>query len=342
MLEHHIWKKERFSYPDSVPTMISAEEKLYLYWLGKRVWSGEGKVVEIGPWLGGSTICLAAGMSASGHNAEKCLHTFDNFIWREFMSARAHLSIGPGDSFKPFFLRNIQEYEDIVEPHESALPDEVIADDREAKAKRFFEPDKTAILEELAEGPIELLFIDGAKSWLGICYLLWLVREHLMPGKSYIVCQDYKYWGTYWIPVFMERLRSFLTPVHNVLGGTTVTFRIASAIPHDLIETFKSHVADLSTIETLKALEEASMFLSKDGDTLGGANVLLGKVSFLVHQGKIDEAVREFKKIQSRWPRNAKLRQLEKAREYLRIEQSFSLPRPFRIKILSFLQRLTE
>ena len=48
--------------------MLSPEECQYLYWLGRSAWTGQGDVVEIGPWLGGSTVCLAAGMREEDHS----------------------------------------------------------------------------------------------------------------------------------------------------------------------------------------------------------------------------------------------------------------------------------
>lgn len=158
------WKHVHFDYPDNIPTMISAEEKRYLYWLGSFAWKGLGKVVEIGPWLGGSTTCLAAGMRVSDQNSTKLLHGFDNFLWSEFMADRVALPIDPGKSSEPFFLKNIKSYKDIVELHRRALPDEVIDSNIEAVNQRFSDDEKIPILDDFTDGPVEILFIDGAKS----------------------------------------------------------------------------------------------------------------------------------------------------------------------------------
>jgi len=68
-VETRAWQRSVLPPLPRVPTMLTPEERLYLHWLGAVVWSGRGCVVEIGPWLGGSTVCLAAGMRASGHPA---------------------------------------------------------------------------------------------------------------------------------------------------------------------------------------------------------------------------------------------------------------------------------
>jgi len=211
------WSKLNFRYPDIIPTMISREEKRYLYWLGKSFWSGKGVVVEIGPWLGGSTVCLAMGMKESNHNSYKHLKVFDNFIWREFMQERAKLSISSGDSFESFFLKNLSNYRDVVEHYKRALPDEVIVGDRESAGIRFAEKDEVPILKSSFNDPVDILFIDGAKSYNGMLYLLKTFHKNFIPQKTYFVCQDYKYHGTYWVPAIITKLRNYLKPVHNIL-----------------------------------------------------------------------------------------------------------------------------
>jgi len=339
IMEHEAWKTSRFNYPSHVPTMISAEEKLYLYWLGEKVWTGRGIVVEIGSWLGGSTICLAAGMMTSAHDDRKRFHVFDNFIWREFMSARAPLPIEPGDSFRDHFLDNIRDYKDVVESHESALPDEHIEGDMEAGGKRFSEEDRVPILEESPGNVIEILFIDGAKSWRGMCHLLKVFRPSLVPRHSYIVCQDYKYWGTYWVPVMMIRLKEYLEPIHNVLEGTTVAFRMRSEIPMERLEEMEDQVCNMQTEQTLSYLDLAALQLAEDGDLLGSRNTSLAKVSFLSHQQRIDDAVSEFKKIQRAWPTFSRIGQLERAREYLWNEKSRRIHRPKRFELSRLIKK---
>src|SRR6187431_2237505 len=112
-METRAWKNVPFAYPRAVPTMLAEEEKKYLFWLGRDAWRGEGLVVEIGPWLGGSTVCLAAGMRASSKNTRGRLHTVDNFLWRDFMATRAPLPLQNAQSFDSYFLNNIERYRDI-------------------------------------------------------------------------------------------------------------------------------------------------------------------------------------------------------------------------------------
>ncbi len=333
-MEHRAWKSLRFEYPRTVPTMLQPEETRYLFWLGKSVWKGNGLVLEIGPWLGGSTLCLAAGMRASGCDASHRLHAVDNFLWREFMSARAGLPLQPGASFQPAFLKNLSEYVDIVVAHARALPDEVIEGDHEATAKRTAAKPEVPVLEVApGEGPIEILFIDGAKSWRGIAHLLRLVRERIVPGRTLLVCQDFKYWGTYWVPMMMMRLREYVEPVHNVLGATTVTFRLLKEIPRSVLDGFEDHVARIATQDGLALINAARKLLTRDGDPLGAANLSLCRVSFLAHQGRTDAAAVAFKQAQWIWPAFFDASQLERARTYLKEEKGIAVYRPVRFPI---------
>ena len=333
-MEHRAWKSVRFAYPDAVPTMLQPEERRYLYWLGRSVWKGSGLILEIGPWLGGSTVCLAAGMRASGHDARSRLHAVDNFLWREFMAARAALPLEPGQSFQPFFTENLKDYADLVVSHARTLPDETIEGDHEATAKRSAgEPDVPALEAAPGEGPVEILFIDGAKSWRGMAHLLRIVRERMVPGQTLLVCQDYKYWGTYWVPMMMSRLGECVEPLHNVLGATTVTFRLARDISRATLDELEDHVARIPTGDGLALIDAARRLVLRDGDRLGAANLSLCRVSFLAHQGRTDAAAVAFKEAQMSWPAFVESGQLERARIYLRNEKGVAIGRPFRFPV---------
>ena len=96
------WNRIRFHLPPTIPAMISAEERRYLYWLASENWKCEGHIVEVGPWLGGSTYCLAEGMRDNSVEGTHKLHVFDNFVWREFMRGRTE------DNFEDLGAEDIQ------------------------------------------------------------------------------------------------------------------------------------------------------------------------------------------------------------------------------------------
>ncbi len=339
-METSPWNDSLFCYPKKVPCMITDEEKIYLYWLASEEWSGEGHVVEIGPWLGGSTICLANGMRDSGRFVKSMLKVYDNFVWRDFMSERASLPLTAGESFYPYFLKNTNAYAEIIDSYICGLPDEVISGDLEARAKRFIESDSIRLFDYEFERPVEILFIDGAKSWNGLRYLAFKLNEHFMPGKTLLVCQDFKYWGTYWVPIFMMLVRDCIEPVHNVLGSTTVSFRLTKRFSNDLLASLETHIGDFSRDVALRQIAIATDMLHDLGDSEGSHNVRLAQVSFLAHCGETALASSAFQASERQWPFCVGTPQLERARQYLRKEKGVRRRRSMRLRLSSSVRRL--
>ena len=133
----------------------------------------------------------------------------------------------------------------------------------EATAKRFANEANVPALNTVpGDEPVEILFIDGAKSWRGMAHLFRIVRERMIPEKTLLVCQDYKYWGTYWVPMMMSRMRGYVEPVHNVLGATTVAFRLTRDIPLSLLGSLEDHVSSIPTEEGLSSQRGAQASLT--------------------------------------------------------------------------------
>lgn len=310
-----LWRNADFG-PVPVPTMISREEQRYLYWLTSTQWRGEGVVVEMGPWLGGSTLCLAAGIEASGHGDRfpTPLHVFDDFVWRAFMGAGpGRPELRPGASFEADFRENLAAYEDRLAVHVASLPEDALpgghpSDDPEAS--------KRALLRWTAPEPVEILFIDGAKSWEGMRHLLAEVGPHLLPGTSLLVCQDYKYQGAYWVPLIVELLADRLEPVH-VLERNTVTFRLTAPLSAADVRALGS-LEELEPERGVALLEAAAARLRARGDRLGAAILGAATARFLAHTGLDGEARRAFRDAERAWPLpDAGNVQLERARSWL-------------------------
>ncbi|MHC4421663.1 MAG: class I SAM-dependent methyltransferase [Planctomycetota bacterium] len=299
--------------PDpGIPTMISAEERSYLHWLAGRTWTGQGHIVEIGPWLGGSTYCLASGMRHNTHRGDRRLHTFDDFEWREFMSSRADVSLQPGDCFLEEFRKNLGGFEDLLVVHRQVIPDDLPEWDV------LFDRATETGLDTLTwhdDEPVEILFIDGAKSWGSMIHVLRELGELFLPGATLLVCQDYKYWGEYWTALLMEHLSDHVSLVHN-LTWNTVTFRVTSPLSRDRIEALPA-LSQISIAEGLSRLDTAAARIGNTGDPLGALIMESTKIRFLAHRGERDAAREVFERLESRWPIGATDGNLEQAREGL-------------------------
>ena len=317
------WLTEPFEL-SGVPAMVSREEQRYLHWLGRTQWRDEGHVVEIGPWLGGSTLCLAEGMHASHATPRHRLHAFDSFIWRDFMARFAPLPLKNGDSFERYFRENVARHAELVVPHVLALPDERIAGDPAAERSRGArEPE----VEPFAwnDGPIEILFVDGAKSWRGMRWLLRCVATSLMAGRTLLVAQDFKHWGSSWVPLMLASLRDELELVHVVERGSTATFRLRGALDPQRFEALPDDVAKLDTTAALRALDQCADWIATQGDQVGAGHVRLGQVQLLAHHGQLERAGQRFVELRATWPMRGAKGQLEGAERYL-VERGLLLP----------------
>src|ERR1700722_4215054 len=93
----------------SVPTMLTAEEGKMLCWLGEHYYQGEGAVVELGCFLGGSTVRLASGLARSGRVWQ--MQSYDRFqideIHKEkFLYKNGYAKFEGTDMF-PIFQKHI-------------------------------------------------------------------------------------------------------------------------------------------------------------------------------------------------------------------------------------------
>jgi hypothetical protein len=97
---------------------------------------------------------------------------------------------------------------------------------------------------------IEIMFVDGAKSWPPMVRLLAETGPSFITNETLVVCQDYKYWGAYWLPIIVELLHERLRIVH-VLPENTLTFRVDAPIRGNEMP---SHLDELGEDAGLQAL----------------------------------------------------------------------------------------
>ncbi len=206
-------------------TMLSHSEVNYLHWLGKSVYSGAGRVVELGSFLGGSTLALCKGLAQNPAWTAPLL-AYDRFIMFNDQENRyAHIA-APGESFLPVFQNNLRAYAGRVTARPMSLPNPAPGIDH-----------TEAVYPE--REPVEILFIDAAKSWPVHLTILQVFGPHLIPGKSIVVQQDFKWATVFYLPLHMHELRDCFEPVHDVAGAGTTGFLYTGGI--------EDRLADLST-----------------------------------------------------------------------------------------------
>jgi hypothetical protein len=246
-----------------VPGMICGDEARFLHWIARDYFSGQGSIVDLGPLAGGSTHALCSGLALNPRVASGMrVHSYDLWRfepgWESFFPGER---LERGDDVHPLFTKNVQAFGGMVASHPGNLLD----------------------LRWNGE-PIEILFIDAAKS-----LELWqhILREFLprgIPGRMLLVQQDWVCAECPWLHVTTARLSEYLTPVDSPEGGTVV-FLLQRPVPRALLEE-RDFLAGPLPVE-LERLERAASW------TLGwhGLCVRLAQAHYLAMRGRAEEAM---------------------------------------------------
>jgi hypothetical protein len=104
---------------EGIPKMIELDAMRYYIWLGRTL-DITGAIVELGPWMGGSTACLAIGLRRNSCLGKRKLHVFDSFIWRDWMAQFAtdpalSARYREGDNFIEAFRKNCATFHELIE-----------------------------------------------------------------------------------------------------------------------------------------------------------------------------------------------------------------------------------
>jgi hypothetical protein len=234
-LHHHPWRSVEL--PAAVAeamTMLSLEERRLLYWLAREYFAGIGAIVDGGSFVGGSTVALGEGLRAN-HRAQPGprIHVFDKFEVNPFMAKQIFgpkgLPYAPGDSFRPLFDRQTAAVRDLLDVHAGDL-----------------------VELGWSGGPIEILFIDIAKSWSLNDVIVDQFFPNLVPGRSVVVQQDLVFSLYPWLALTMEHLHEEFQPVAFV-EYNSVVYLCRRPVP----EGVSSSLRELTTEQRLELMDRA-------------------------------------------------------------------------------------
>lgn len=227
------WRTMSVTLPEVNPikSMICEDESLFLHWLARTQYTGAGEIIDGGPLMGGSSYALASGLEKNATVAQKRhrIHSYDLWIYFEGFSTDLHNSVlgetnlRVGDSLLPLFQENTKRYRDYIEPIQGD------------------------ILRSKWNGrPVEILFIDCAKSWEIHNHIVQQFFGCLIPNRSVVIQQDYHHYYCYWIHLMMAFFAPYFERIKGV-GGATVAFRLTSPIPKELLTRDYSRFFDHDT-----------------------------------------------------------------------------------------------
>lgn len=197
----------------AVGSMLSYDERLLLHWAART--AGSGAVVDLGSFLGGSTLALACGARHRGAR----VYAYDRFVlagdWeREWLPPGTGIAID--GSTREVFETNVAHVRDRIIVREGEV-------------------------EELGwQGDeIGVLFIDIAKSWSTADFVWRTFLPSLRPG-AIVIQQDLVHCGHPWCAIVMEHLANHFEYLGWVWYSSAV-YRCSSPIttvPEPLLEHF--------------------------------------------------------------------------------------------------------
>lgn len=162
------------------PGMITEEEARFYTWIGQ-FYSGQGEVVELGPWLGRSTFFIARALMDNPRFAGRRLQVFDDFVWRaDWMDGYVEPAdqLPNGADFQALFERFISPEADRIQPY---------------KRKISEYPDNGHVEDLVWSGaPVEMMYVDCGRTFEQNQRWYKLFRDAFIPNRTLLLMQDWR------------------------------------------------------------------------------------------------------------------------------------------------------
>lgn len=298
--------QQRDAFLSQIPSETTLAERQLLFNLFKNSWSGTGHVVEIGPFLGGTTRAIALGMAHNPRlSAESRLHTFDRFgayytpeakrkIMEPFVRSGV-FAAGEMDALcqTEGFLNLFQaihaphDYNRLIEAHSSPMPDFPEEIDT-STALACFDSDHA----------LSALFIDGCKSWASTYYAMKFLLPRTLVGAP-IIFQDFGWYTCFWISAVVHALDDVLEWHEH--ADSTYVFRLKTPISaEEVARRFAKTPEEMGPAFFQKSSTALFQRSQLHGDRRGALIAQLHHVAALVTIGRKDRAAAVLKNINVR------------------------------------------
>jgi len=201
------------------PNMLKPQELCMLHWLGKEYCDGSGVIVDLGTFLGGDVVAFGRGVRKNDRleRGRRWIHAYDLFQFgpweeRSFENLVKDRPKPEGGRFRQVFDDFTREVADLIEVHEGDIV-----------AKRW------------VFGPIDILFVDCAKSAATNDHVLRSFLPSLTMERGLLIHQDYLYNYLPWLHVSTEALSHKLERIVDT-DIDCVVWRLTEPLTKDDIE----------------------------------------------------------------------------------------------------------
>jgi hypothetical protein len=276
---HNTYMRLKRMYTGELPGMTTRSEQQYFENYGANIYTGKGEVVDLGCWLGSTTISVVKGLlkNPAFADSDKKVFAYDAFIWYESMNepVAGTSLVGKykeGDSFLEAYKKMTAKYASRIEIRAGDL---------------------TQIgWNGSSDGNIEFLLVDAMKNWELTNAILRDFYPHLIPGESLVLQQDFAHYFTVWIHLLHWRLRDYFEFAADIPNSSSVVFRNTKKIPGELLQKEYSF-ADFSDEDVEAAIDYSLSFVSEDKK----ANIRAAKVMNFIHQERSSDAQKSLENI---------------------------------------------
>jgi tetratricopeptide (TPR) repeat protein len=285
----HPWWPWSNLVPDPPEGMLGGHEALMCYFFAKDAFHDLGVIVDAGSFLGKSAYFFAKGLRANPkYDPQRHrIHCFDNFRVNEssaveFIRHRFHKEMVFGDSIRALFDSQTVSVREMLEIHAGDF------------LKITWPPQ-----------PIEILFVDIAKT-VSLCRRVAQVFfPCLIPGESIVIHQDYHHPWLPHIHVVMEHLADYFELIVPRVDDSAV-FRFLAPIPQHVLRRAIDY--DFSYDEQLALMDRAiSRLAEEDRYYVQLARIVLQseQASPATLRLEVDELESRFKQRDLRFSQNA-------------------------------------
>jgi hypothetical protein len=251
--------------PDTqMPALITPDEAAFCEESAAAFVGKAGAIVDLGCWLGGTSVALARGLMKIENAAKKdTVLGLDLFLWEQWMPAGvAYCVYQPGDSFLPEARR-------LTRDHGGGKIELIHAD---------------LTTYDWTGGPIKILLVDAMKSET----LTRRIGKSFYPSLrtgALLIHQDFKHFHTSWIHLLQFALREYFRLHRIVPNSSTVAFEVVKAIPAEAVA--RAMKFDTLSDDEIDECFRYSIELTGRNDCV---NIVAAHITHYLHLGRQDRA----------------------------------------------------
>jgi hypothetical protein len=262
--------------------MLGPEERRCLFWIARDHVTNRGAIIDAGAFVGASAYCFASGLynSKRSRPSRLTIHSFDYFkAFDDYVvkSLSADFrTTNVGDTYLDIFEWQTGKYREFIQIHAGDFS-----------------------THEWSREPIEVLFIDIAKTQELNSHLVRQMFPALIPKHSLVIQQDFFHCWHPYIHVTMEVLSDHFQVIDPHIQWCSRLYRYSSELSQ----------ADIDKVAAYRfSYEEKLGLLHKLATRETGSMKAMAEVVWMcqmVLEHDWDRFFREYRAFWKRWPRSS-------------------------------------